>query len=594
MKTIFLILFIFTTSLTFSQTKNKHDQLYDSLIVLRKYEEIITFFEKELGKKPKDEAILRKLGYVNILKNNLKQGEKYYLEALNVNPKCGRCYVNLGRIYAMKEDNKKALEYFNKAVDADPSDGLLFANRAQLKEMMGDGIGASRDYDKAIELDSSNSGFYVSRALYNSKLGYPVMALVDFNKAIALSPENENHYFDRASFYYEQRKLDEALIDINQAIEINPKTYKYYTARGAIYAAKQQYHKAIGDYNQAISFNKQDYLSVLNRASSYYHLEEIDSSAADYTYLKMQIDSGNVNNSIMIKEIMDAYQDICDPSKPSYYYQRGVAYYNLAAYDKSLAIYTQGLALFPDNAMLLAFKGNTFLALNEYQKALDSYQISLKNKENYLTEIKINPRFAEASPEEIEQFYKGSIASTYYSVAECKVNLGDFDAALMDINTALTSMPNIQEFNKETYYNLRGYIYLMKGKYDLAILDFDKSIATNKNFPLAYVNRAIAKVSTAEKVKISAYSIRGNVSNQPLNLNWNAPSKSSLKKSETNILSALADCNSAIQTDENLGFAFYIRGQIKQMLGQGDACLDLLRAKELGLMVELELMKNCR
>lgn len=594
MKTIIVLLLIFTSSLTFGQAKDKHDQLYDSLIVLGKYDEIIVFFEKELVKQPKSEAILRKLGFVNVLKNNLDQGEKYYLQALNVNPKCGRCYANLGRIYALREDNKKALDYFNKAVDADPTEALLYANRAQMKQMMGDGIGASRDYDKAIDLDSTNSEYYVSRALYNSAAGYPTMALVDFNKAIALSPSNENHYFDRASLYYEQQKLDEALIDINMAIEINSEMYKYYVARGAIFAAKQQYQKAVSDYNKAISLDGTEYLSFLNRASSYYHLEQMDSSCADYSFLKTQMENGKLNNPIMIKEIMDAHQDICDPSKPSYYYQRGVGFYNLAEYQKSLAIYTEGLALFPDNAMMLAFKGNTYLALNEYQKALDSYQLSLNHKENYLTEIKLNPRFSEASPMEIEQFYKGSIASTYFSIAECKVNLGDFDAALIDINTALTLVPNIQELNKETYYNLRGYIYLMKGNYQLAIGDFDKSISINKNFPLAYVNRAIAKVSIAEKVKISSYAIRGNLSNQPLNLNWNAPSKSSLKKSDANISSALADCNSAINIQDDLGFAFYIRGQIKQMLGQGDACLDLLRAKELGLLVEVELLRNCR
>jgi tetratricopeptide (TPR) repeat protein len=593
MKTIFALLLIFTSGLTFGQAKDKYDQLYDSLIVLGEYDKIITIFEKELVKQPKSEEILRKLGFVNVLMNNLDQGEKYYLQALNVNPKCGRCYANLGRIYALREDNKKALEYFNKAVDTDPTDALLYANRAQMKEMMGDGFGASRDYDKVIDLDSTNSQYYVNRALYNSKAGYPSMALVDFERAIALSPTNANHYFDRASLYYEQRKLEEALIDMNKAIKLEDANYSFYIARGAIYAGKQQYEKSVIDYNKAISLNKTDYLTYLNRASSYYHLEQMDSSCTDYSFLKMQIDNGNVNNPIMIKEIMVSHQDICDPSKPSYYYQRGVGFYNLAEYEKSLAIYQEGLALFPNNAMILAFKGNTYLAINEYQKALDSYQLSLKNKENYLTEIKLNPRFSEASPETISSFYEGSIASTYYSIAECKVNLGDFDEALIDINTALKLVPNIQELNKETYFNLRGYIYLMKGKYDLAILDFDKSINVNKSFPLAYVNRAIAKVSIAEKVKISSYAIRGNLSNQPLNLNWNAPNKSSLKRSETNILSALADCNSAINIEENLGFAFYIRGQIKQMLGQGDACLDLLRAKELGLMVEAELLRNC-
>lgn len=107
------------------------------------------------------------------------------------------------------------------------------------------------------------------------------------------------------------------------------------------------------------------------------------------------------------------------------------------------------------------------------------------------------------------------------------------------------------------------------------------------------MNRAIAKVSLAEKVKISSYSLNSNFNNQPMSVNWSFPTKSSLKKSESTILSALSDCNTAIEIDKKLGFAYYIRGQIKQMLIYGDYCIDLLTAKELDLTVEAELLRNC-
>lgn len=557
------------------------------------YDEIIKYFDKELNKHPKNEDVLRWLGYVHIVKNNIDLGEKYYLQALAVNPQCARCYLNIGRVYSLRGDNKKALEYFDKAINTDSKDALLYSNRAKLKEMLGDKFGALRDHDKAIEIDPNNSEYFVQRGLYNSNSGYQSLAISDLTKAIELSPENYYPYFQRASIYYGQKRLDEALKDINKAIELDSNQHSLYTGRGAIFDVLQEYKKAIDDYSKAISLNKNDFLPYLNRATSYYKLEDLDASCSDYAILKTLIENGSITDQAIIKEVNGAIQDICNSSKPSYYYQRGIGYYNLKEYHKALDIYTKGLAIFPDNAMMLSFKGNAHLALNEFEKAIEFYNLSLKHKDNILTEIKINPRFVDASNEQITSFYKGSLASTYFSISECKVNLGHFDEALTNINKALELAPDIKEFNKEAYYNLRGHIYLMNGKYEQAISDFNKSIQTNKNFPLAYVNRAIAKVSLAEKVKISSYSIGGNISNQHMSVNWNMPNKSSLKKSETNIVSALSDCNTAIEIDKTLGFAYYIRGQIKQMLIYGDYCLDLLTAKELGLTVEEELLRNC-
>jgi len=417
----------------------------------------------------------------------------------------------------------------------------------------------------------------------------------DLTKAIELFPNNYYSYFERANVYYNQKRFDEALKDINKAIDLDSSQFSLYNARGAILDMMQEYQKAIDNYTKAITLNSNDYTPYLNRAVSFYNLEALDASCSDYAILKTLIENGSISDQVIIAEINGAIQDICDSSKPSYYYQRGVGYYNLKEYYKALDMYSKGLAKFPENGMMLSFKGNAYFALNECEKAIELYNVSLKYKESILTEIKINPRFLEASNEQLTAYYKASLASIYFTLSECKTNLGYFDEALADINTALELTSDIKnlDLNKETYYNLRGYIYAMNGKYEQAISDFNKSIQINKNFTLAYVNRAIAKVSLVEKVKCSSYSIRGNFNNQPMSVNWILPTKSSLKKSESNILSALSDCNTAIEIDDKFGFSYYIRGQIKQMLMHGDYCMDLLTAREFGLIVEAELLQNC-
>jgi hypothetical protein len=92
---------------------------------------------------------------------------------------------------------------------------------------------------------------------------------------------------------------------------------------------------------------------------------------------------------------------------------------------------------------------------------------------------------------------------------------------------------------------------------------------------------------------MTSYSIRGGINNQTFNANWSLPLKTSIKKSDSNIISALTDCNKAIEIDSNLDFAYYIRGQLKKMLIYGDYCYDLIKAKDLGYPVEIELLNDC-
>ncbi len=593
MKKTLLFLLLLLSTLSFGQTKELYDKRGDSLIALGQYDAVITYFDKELQKHPKNEQILRWLGYVHITKKNWDLGEKYYKEALGVNPACAWCYNNIGKIYSFRGDYDKALDYYNKAIKTDPKDASLYMERGDFKVYIDDNFGASQDYDKAIELDPGNSDYYRKRGMCNSISGYQSLALTDMSKAIELSPQNAEALFDRSSINYTLRNLDEALKDINRAIDLDSTQFTFYTGRGAVLDALGDYPKAIADYSKAIALNQSDYVPYLNRAAAYYRLELLDASCADYNTLRSFIKNDAINDPSAIKEINTELNTICDSSVAGYYYQRGVGFYNLKEYQKAVGIYTKGLKKFLDNGLMHSFKANAHLALREYAKAIESYNLALQHKNNILEEFKKNPRFSDSTDVDFNPYLKGALADIHYSLAECKVNLDQYNEALIDINKALELLPDLKGLNKETYYNLRGYIYLMKGKYEQAISEFNQSISLNRNFTLAYVNRAVAKVSAAEKIKVTSYSIGGSLNSQPTSINWKLPMKSTAKSTDTAITSALFDCSAAIEIDNKLGFAYYIRGQIKQMLAHSDYCIDLLTAKTLNMTVEEDLLINC-
>jgi tetratricopeptide (TPR) repeat protein len=150
-----------------------------------------------------------------------------------------------------------------------------------------------------------------------------------------------------------------------------------------------------------------------------------------------------------------------------------------------------------------------------------------------------------------------------------------------------------KELGRDTYYNVRGNIFLGMGKYKEALYDFDTCILLNSTFPLAYVNRAIAKINVATPLQIKSILLNGNVNTISFNSYWSLPIKKNIKKTDANMESALTDCNTAIAINPQLSYAYYVRGEIKRMLQYKDYCYDFLKAKQLNYPIDALLLTEC-
>lgn len=410
-----------------------------------------------------------------------------------------------------------------------------------------------------------------------------------YRKALSMNPTCSRCYLNIGLIYAAKNDFTQALTYLDTAVGIDPKDDRLFDARGTIYHHLKQPEKALEDYAKAIQLNPSHFRAYLNRAEVYFEMEDMDASCQDFTTAKELAQQVKINDPAFFKRIDDALLDFCDNSKASFYYQRGVAFYNLKKFDKALEIYDAGLNKFPNNAMLLSFRGNTYLALKDFKNASLNYDHALANKEGMMAELKKNPRFTNASEQDINSYYNASIAGIYYNDAECKVQSENLDEGLSAINKAIELMPTVSSFEKELYWNRRGHIYLLQHQYKLALADFDHSIRSNEKYALAYVNRAIAQVCLAEKSKQSNIIMSSKLPNKPFRINWIMKSK----KDKPNLLNALGDCNKAIELDPHNGFSYYIRGQIKQFLNDVDYCADLLKAKEMAIQVEDTLLVDC-
>ncbi|MFN6039697.1 MAG: tetratricopeptide repeat protein, partial [Bacteroidota bacterium] len=489
MKNTLLFILPFLLNLFASAQNKKYSAYVDSMQKINQGEKLILFFEQENKKYPKNEDVLRWLGYLFLQKTDADNCIKYYNEAIKINPKCGMCYANLAKAYTIKVEMPKAMELINKSIEMEPENAILYSFRAELRAETGDGLGAGFDYDKAVQLEPDNFENYLRRGAFDAKKGMLSSALMDFTKASEMVPDNYKVFFEKASVEFSLQKFSEAVEDITYAIQLDSSKPELYTGRAAIYSALNEHELAIKDYDKAISIDNKNYFAFYYRALEKYNLEDMDAACSDLSE-SIRFSIGRDEKSH--QEIKEYSKSFCDSAQSGYYYQRGIAAFNTGNYESAVQFYNAGLKKFPNHSMMLSFRGNSWFALKKYPEAIADYQAANTGKENILNEMEANRKKVFEEQNYLEKFINGFIASNYYLTSASSFYLGKYEVALKSINEAIKIAPEIKEFGKENHYNLRGCIFLMLNKSEEALNDFNECVRLNPNFEFAYANKATA------------------------------------------------------------------------------------------------------
>jgi tetratricopeptide (TPR) repeat protein len=595
MKTLLtlLCLVILCSSSAYGQDEEIYDAVRDSLFNLQQYEEAVEYLTNELKKYPNNENLLRQLGISYIAAEDYQNGEKYYLEALKINPECSNCYMYISRIYAIKNDFTKALSLMDSSIKYDPDDADRYLMLASIKEKAGEKFGVIYDYKKALELEPDNALIYINKGLFNQRIGYESVAIADLNKAVELQPENYNCYYMRSRLHYGGRRYVESLIDVNKAIELNDSLGSLYSARGAVHSVLGNLKESLADYNRAVEMDPDDFFPYLGRAQTNYAMEDIEASCEDYKIIKKLADEGKVPDPSIIQEVETALQNHCDAARPSFYYQQGVAYYNLGEYKKAVDSYAEGLNKFPNHFILLSFKGNAHLALNQFTMALEYYDRALQQRENLKNQLEENMNFAEATEQEKQMYVSGSLAEIYGAKSDCNYSLGKSETALSDINLAISIASGIPGFETGKYFYKRALINLAIGDLKLAESDINSVIKENPENAISYVVLANIKAAKSDQSIYSQTQIGFGKNNNFVLPFWKHEVEERIIDKKQ-LESALGNCDKAISLNKDLGVAYYMRGQIKQMLEIQDYCDDYARARRLGVEIEEMHEKACQ
>ncbi len=298
------------------------------------------------------EKIEKAVQLAGVLKERLNQEDNDIEDPSEVDFEIGLLYADAG-----KKD--KSLVFLNYAIRQNPSD-----TRYQL--LKADIYLEKEEYERALKYytimakelpDLDNIYYNMGRCLEG--LCRPAEALEKYKKVLEINPEHRTvnniimNLYQRLYKTTERRKYyDTAVEYANRQLEIVENCY-YYVDRGLLYLDGYELEKAIADFKKGAELNGEDLYTYNNAGYAYKILRELDKGIEE---LKKSISLTKQGETILP-------------------YGNLVSCYEISKqYEKAIEILDEAIALFPEETNMYERKGEIYIKMGQYEKALEEYK----------------------------------------------------------------------------------------------------------------------------------------------------------------------------------------------------------------------------
>lgn len=537
-----------------------------------------------------------------IINQRMGQNEKAisdYQAGLEIMPNNVNLLSNCANSYLDLKQYDKAIESYNQIIKAEPGMLYIYINRGIAYINAGDTVKAINDFSHVIDRNPYMVDAFWCRAIvYSQKKEYQ-NALGDYNKAIKLRPREPNYYINRGITRYQLDDLRGAMDDLNKALELEPKNASALLDRGLLRAEVGDLNRAVEDFSRVLALNPSDEITLYNRALINIQLGEFDKSLADLNIIiENHPEFGQAYNTRShVKQMLND--------------ERGAQLdYNTAM---KLEMDRRQKQEKEDKAAALAKKNGESQKesadggkketrsekdkdISNYNKiaVLDDFETNEKEEDDIFTTIrgKIQHRdiFVDVEPsfgiliasqdsvsvgiryfdKEMEQFNRKKIFTQRLQLSN-KIVAGNETGSLQNFYI-INEMNDEMNTNGETTDLLfaRGIMYILVSNYTNAIADFNKVISKDKNYKMAYFNRALVRLlmlqlaqkSQDEEEQPSDMTTPKPFSKNPVTPTDNRPAISS-KTIDYGLI--YNDLDKVLELDPTFSFAYYNRAVIKCM-----------------------------
>lgn len=235
-----------------------------TLIMLSKYEDAITSFNKAILKKDNlitkrnNKTAYRGKGIAYYKAHQYKKAIKQFNLALAIEELDN---LNSDILYYKGSAQQRAglykdsLKTFTEIIKKNPTDAATYNNRALVYRKMGNIKKSLADYDKAISLDHNNFDYYFGKYFLLIESDDNGAAAV-LDEAESIKANTEKDKYNLAKIYYYKEDYDQAVTEFTTAAK-NGYTAAYYYL-GDIYQKQEDYKSAVHNYKRLIKDQKNE------------------------------------------------------------------------------------------------------------------------------------------------------------------------------------------------------------------------------------------------------------------------------------------------------------------------------------------------
>ncbi len=368
-----------------------------------------------------------------------------------------------------------------------------------------------REYNHAIKADPERTDYRLRKAVLLTRQNKVKEASVKIKSIKEEFPDKPDGYHGEAIIHAKNNEFDLALKDINTAIRINPKNPCYYIDRGNIYFNLKNFTKSQMDFQTALRFEPDNAQANYGLGQIYFKQDQLERSAEhlrralskDDRLPKAHLELGTVYfDQDKFTECLDQYYTELENIRK---YGRKDDFHEgacLSEIARTLAMLDK-----PDEALKYIDKFKRDVCMEDMYEGEDDLARGLiEDLGNAYMEIAAHyPQYYETAL----QNYKKTLEFTKYDT-----NMNNFfhcfqcGWALYEMGRQEEAMKYFEEGLKwkpeyETRYEkwMKGHIFALQGKYDLALEYLNKALEMDPTFENVYYTRGYVYFMKSDRQK---------------------------------------------------------------------------------------------
>jgi tetratricopeptide (TPR) repeat protein len=193
-----------------------------------------------------------------LLLGNVKQAQKLFEKALEVNPMDAASMFELSRIFLANREFDVALGYLEKAKSIEPQNVYYLSLYASLLQAQDKHLQAAAVYEELIRLKPNNPEYYDNLAFSYLHAGKSDEAIRVYDGLEERMGISEEYSIKKQTIYLQEGKVEQAVAEIEKLIMIFPHETRYYAIIAEIYLAYGLTDQALEAYNKVKEIDPDD------------------------------------------------------------------------------------------------------------------------------------------------------------------------------------------------------------------------------------------------------------------------------------------------------------------------------------------------